>query len=127
MPNLMNPNTTYVEHTHTLEFSDSNIGLIDKLMEDQEPKETLDTDEPKFSERIRYERSKGSSRMTRMALEQELNAIETLSDLGYGFGLHSFILPSGDEFNERLDEVTDFLVRRIPSNQTVKIMVIRIG
>ena len=90
--------------------------------------ETLESDAPKFAdERIRYERSKGSNRLTRLALEQELNAIETLSDLGYGFGLHSFILPSGDEFNERLDEVTDFLVRRIPSNQTVKIMVIRIG
>lgn len=93
-----------------------------------EIKETLESDAPKFAdERIRYERSKGSSRLTRLALERELNAIEQLSDLGYGFGLESFVIPTGDGFKERLDEVTDLLVARKPSNQTYKLMVVRIG
>lgn len=88
---------------------------------------TIETDEPTFPEGIRYECKKGNPHLSLASLKDELTAISTLQDNGYSFGLETFTLQTGETLEDNLDFIKDFLVSRKPNNQTLKLMVVRIG
>ena len=119
MPSIMNPDTTYVEHTHRWEETNEAVN--------KESWKEEDLVEPEFLEGISYERRKGNPHLELTSLNEELNAIALLQDKGYSFGLETFTLQTGETLKDHLGLITDFLVSRKPHNQTLKLMVVRIG
>ena len=119
MPSIMNPDTTYVEHIHRWEETNE---AVDKQTWKEE-----DSIQPEFPEGIRYECKKGNPHLSLASLKDELTAISTLQDNGYSFGLETFTLQTGETLEDNLDFIKDFLVSRKPNNQTLKLMVVRIG
>lgn len=119
MPSIMNPNTNYVEHTHRWEETNEPVNKQTWKEEDKV--------QPSFPEQIRYERRKGNPHLELTSLNDELNAIALLQEKGYSFGLETFTLQTGESLKDHLSLISDFLVSRKPYNQTLKLMVVRIG